>query len=89
MKREGNKMDFINPVKDFIIENFLFGEAGDLTTDTSFLEGGIVDSTGILELVAFREENYRITVEDDELVPENFNSISDVSRFLKTKLVHE
>ena len=82
-------MDFVNPVKDFIIENFLFGESDDLAEDTSFLDSGIIDSTGILELVAFLEENYRITVEDDELVPENFNSISDVSRFLKTKLVHE
>jgi len=89
MTKEERRMDFVNPVKDFIIENFLFGESDDLAEDTSFLDSGIIDSTGILELVAFLEENYRITVEDDELVPENFNSISDVSRFLKTKLVHE
>ena len=79
-------MDLVNPVKDFIIENFLFGESDDFAEDTSFLDSGIIDSTGILELVAFLEETYGITVEDDELVPENFNSLSDVSRFLGLKL---
>jgi len=63
-------MAYLEAVRSFIIENFLFGDDAQLTEDTSFLEDGIVDSTGILELVAFLEETYDITVEDDELIPE-------------------
>lgn len=79
-------MDLVNPVKDFIIENFLFGEADGFDENTSFLDGGIIDSTGILELIAFLEETYGIAVEDDELVPENFNSLNEISSFLGKKL---
>jgi len=79
-------MDLVNPVRDFVIENFLFGESGDFSEDTSFIDSGIIDSTGILELVAFLEETYNLNVEDDELLPENFNSLSEISRFLKSKI---
>ena len=82
-------MDNSSKVREFIVENFLFGDGEALKEGTSFMEEGIIDSTGILELVFFLEETFGINVEDDELVPENFNSISDVSRLLKTKLVHE
>ena len=73
-------------VRDFIIENFLFGNANGLQDDTSFLENGIIDSTGVLELVTFLEENFEIKVEDEELIPENFDSIKNVSAYLERKV---
>jgi acyl carrier protein len=73
-------------VREFIIETFLYGDSTRLTEDESFIESGIVDSTGILELVAFLEGTYGIVVEDEEVVPENLDSLSAVTRFLKGKL---
>ena len=61
-------MELSETIRQFIIENFLFEEDEDLKEDTSFLEGGIIDSTGILELVTFIEETFDITVEDEELI---------------------
>jgi len=72
-------------IKAFIIENFLFGNDDGLQNDTSFLEEGIIDSTGVLELVTFLEETYEIQVEDDELVPENLDSIDNVAAYLERK----
>ncbi len=73
-------------VREYIIENFLFGEGDSLKDDTSFLEDGIIDSTGILELVMFLEETYGIKIEDDELVPENMDSMLNIAQFLERKL---
>lgn len=78
-------MEVAENVRQFIIENFLFDEDENLKEDTSFLENGIVDSTGILELVTFLEETYGITVEDEELVPENLDSIGNVIQYLQKK----
>ncbi len=74
-------------IRNFIVENFLFGEPDEnLTDDTSFLEEGVIDSTGVLELVTFLEETYGIQIEDEELVPENLDSINNVVQFLRKKL---
>jgi acyl carrier protein len=74
-------------VRDFILENFLFGEDGDsLTNDVSFLEAGILDSTGVLQLVAFLEERFQIKVEDEELLPENLDSIENVVKYMGEKI---
>ncbi len=73
-------------IKIFIIENFLFGSEDGLKDETSFLEEGIIDSTGILELVTYLEEEYSITIEDEELVPENLDSINNVTAFLERKI---
>ncbi len=73
-------------IRAFILENFLFGEGDGLKDDSSFLEDGIIDSTGILELVSFLEEEFSITVEDDELEPENLDSIDNVARYLEKKI---
>ncbi len=74
-------------IKTFIIENFLFGSEDGLKDETSFLEEGIIDSTGILELVTFLEEEFSIAIEDEELVPENLDSINNVTAFLERKIV--
>jgi acyl carrier protein len=74
-------------VRAFIVENFLFGQADEgLTDDVSFLGVGIIDSTGILELVTFIEERYEIQIEDDEMLPENLDSLDNVSAFVLRKL---
>jgi acyl carrier protein len=74
-------------IKGFIVGNFLFGQSGDgIADDQSFLESGIVDSTGMLELVAFIEEKYSISIGDRELVPENLDSLQNISQFVARKL---
>ena len=73
-------------IKAFIVENFLFGKEDGLNGDASFLDEGIVDSTGILELVSFLEEEFLIAVEDEELVPENLDCINNVVAYLERKL---
>lgn len=73
-------------IREFIVENFLFGNANDLEDGTSFLEEGIIDSTGILELVTYLEEEFAITIEDEELIPENLDSITNVNTYLITKM---
>ncbi len=79
-------MNYLDTIRDYIIENFLFGDASQLKEDTSFIESGVIDSTGILELITFIEETYDIRIEDEELVPENLDSLKDVVRFVEKKI---
>ena len=73
-------------LRQFIVENFLFGkEDAPLGNDESLLDRGIIDSTGVLELVGFLERNYHIAIEDDELVPENLDSINRLMAFVSRK----
>ncbi|RPJ08875.1 MAG: acyl carrier protein [Deltaproteobacteria bacterium] len=73
-------------VRNFVVDNFLFGNANGLADDTSFLEAGILDSTGVLEVVAFLEQQFGVRVDDDELTPENLDSISSIGAFVSRKL---
>lgn len=74
-------------LRHFITNNFLFGQSnGNLKNEDSFLEQGIIDSTGILELVAFLEGEYHFTIEDEELVPDNLDSINNLVVFIGRKL---
>jgi acyl carrier protein len=78
--------DVENAVTAFIVENFLFGNSADAPApDASFLETGLVDSTGILELVAFLEGKYELQVADEELVPENLDSVASIAAFVVGK----
>lgn len=77
--------DVKRKIRTFITDNYLFGDDAGLEESTSFLDEGIVDSTGILELIEFISEEFGITVEDDELVPENLDSINNVSAFIGRK----
>ena len=74
-------------VRTFVVENYLFGNNENLEEKTSFLEEGIIDSTGVLELVTFLEEEFSIVVEDEELIPENLDSIYNVTAYLGKKLI--
>ncbi len=73
-------------IRAYIAENLLFSDNGYPHSDsTSFLDKGIVDSTGIIELVMFVEEDFNITVDDEELVPDNFDSVSKLSAYIRSK----
>lgn len=74
-------------IREFLFLNFLFGyQEDDLDDDASFLEFGLLDSTGILELIAFIEEEFEIDIDDTEIIPENMDSINKVSRFVSKRL---
>jgi acyl carrier protein len=77
---------FSQQVRSFITENYLYGQDKHFDDGDSFLEHGIIDSTAVLELVAFLEENYSITVEDEELTPDNLDSVTSISAYLHRKL---
>jgi acyl carrier protein len=73
-------------IRSYIIENFMYAsDDGRLTSELSLFDNGIIDSTGVLELVGFIEEKWGIHVEDTELVPDHFDSISKLSAFLRKK----
>lgn len=74
-------------IRQFVITNFLFGhDDGTLIDSRSFLEGGVIDSTGVLELVAFLEQRFSISIGDRELLPENLDSVDNAARFVARKL---
>ena len=73
-------------LRQFIIDNFMVGnEDEDISDSDSFMEKGIVDSTGVLELASFVEEKYEFSIEDDEMLPENLDSIDNLSKFIEKK----
>ncbi|HEB50642.1 MAG TPA: acyl carrier protein [Desulfobulbus sp.] len=76
----------VNTIRRFIFDNFLF-DAGedDLGNDDSFLEQGIIDSTGVLELVEWLEETFSISVDDEELIPENLDSVNRLAAYVARK----
>lgn len=73
-------------VKTFILDNFMFGQdADELDLEDSLMEKGIIDSTGVLELVGFLERTFDIEVEDEELIPDNLDSIGNITRYVERK----
>lgn len=72
-------------VRRFLEENFLFGQEPGLKDSDSFLEAGILDSTGVLQLIAFLGTRFRIVVEDAEVTPDNLDSIDKVATYLDRK----
>jgi acyl carrier protein len=72
-------------IRKYLVDNFLFGNDNGLTDDASFLDKGIIDSTGVMELIAHLEKAYGIKVADAELIPENLDSINSILGFLERK----
>ena len=72
-------------VRRYILENFIFSDDENLPEDASFLEEGIVDSTGVLQLVMFAETTFGIDVRDEEVVPENFDSLRQLTHYIQVK----
>lgn len=72
-------------VRQFIVANFFVADAQAMSDDASLLEAGVVDSTGVLELIAFVEREFGIKVDDDEVVPENLDGVARVASFVDRK----
>ncbi len=73
-------------IRGFVVETFLLGDTTiQFTDDDSFIENGIVDSTGILELISFVEETYNISIDEEEMVPDNLDSLDNLSNFILNK----
>jgi acyl carrier protein len=80
--------DARSEIRSFVVTNFLFGDDPlSLKNDASFLDGGIIDSTGVLELVGFLERQYQIAIADHELIPDNLDSVDQAAAFVGRKLV--
>ncbi|MEO1201572.1 MAG: acyl carrier protein [Pseudomonadota bacterium] len=79
---EPNVEQVSSTIHDFVKERFPLAGNVELDNDTSLLESGIVDSLGVLNLVEFVEEQFSIVAEDDDLVPENFDTIDALTRFV-------
>ena len=73
-------------LRSFVIDNFLFGKSDGLSDHTSFIAHGVIDSTGMLELIGFLGTQFGITLSDEEIVPENLDSIRQLTRFVERKL---
>lgn len=71
-------------IHDFVVANFLF-DTGDVDDEASLLGQGIIDSTGVLEMVVFVEDAFGIAVADEEVVPENFDSIAALAAYVEDK----
>jgi acyl carrier protein len=78
--------DIKGTVRQYILQNFLMGDMGvQLKDDQSFLDHHIIDSTGFIELVTFLEETWRIHIEDEEMIPENLDSLDCIEHFVRSK----
>ena len=74
-------------IRGFVIENFLFGQDRDsFSNEDSFLDHGLIDSMGILMLVEFVKERFSVSIDDEEIIPDNFDSVRRVATFVQNKL---
>jgi len=73
-------------VRQFIVDNFLFGREVSFSDEDSLIEKGLIDSTGVLELISFMEAKYKISVLEEEITPENLDSTRRLSNFISKKL---
>lgn len=79
-------MSVENKIRDYILENYLFtDDQSALANEDSFLDKGIIDSTGIMEVIFFLEEEFGIHVEDEEMVPENLDSVTNITSYIQRK----
>jgi acyl carrier protein len=72
-------------IRTYLVENFLLGQADGLDDASSLLDSGILDSTGVLEVVAFLEETFEIKVDEEDLVAANLDTVQDLARFVARK----
>ncbi len=79
-------MDTIKEIRDFILESYLFtDDESALKNNQSLLEAGIIDSTGILELIEYIQQAFGIEVEDDEMIPDNFDTVERIVAYVSRK----
>ena len=79
--------DVRSRIKEYILKNFVFEENGQVGDDQPLLKSGIVDSTGILELIAFAHQEFKVDFDDSELVADNFDTINRVTACVTRKLI--
>jgi acyl carrier protein len=74
-------------LRQFVTDNFMYGKPCEgFADDDSFIERGIIDSTAVMELVAYLEKHYRITLHDKDLIPDNLDSVDRLARFVKSRV---
>jgi acyl carrier protein len=83
--REGQKLTVQARARRFVTENFYASDRSEITDDTSLISSGLVDSTGMLEVIAFLESEYGIRIEDREMVPANLETINRIAAFVARK----
>ena len=81
-----NKIETRKILRDYVVDSFIKDNGAQLDDDFSFIDEGIIDSVGVLELVAFLETTFHIRVEDEELVPNNLDSINRLVAYVESKL---
>ena len=81
----GFDVDVEQQIRSYIVENFLLGEDSGLESSASLLESGVMDSTGAMELVLFLEQAFNVKIKDEDLVPENLDTIRDIAAFVQRK----
>lgn len=80
-------MNLEETIRNFVIETFIFDDSGEKLDNTqSFLETGVIDSTGMLELVSFIEEEFNLKMDDEDLIPDNLDSVNNVVNYINKKL---
>jgi len=82
----GNIDEIARRVRAFLVDTFLLGDDDGFASDESLLDSGIVDSTGVMEVVAFLEESFGIAIDDDELVADNLDSVERLAAFVARKV---
>jgi acyl carrier protein len=81
-----NEKEVRTQIRRFVIDNFLMGDEASMLPDGgSFLESGVIDSTGVLEVVTWLEETFAIKVADNDLVPENLDSVDNLAKYVLRK----
>jgi acyl carrier protein len=80
-----NSAEIERDIRKFIVDSFLFGRSEELRDDSSLLDK-IIDSTGALELVGFLQERFNITIDDEEVLPENLDSVKHIVAYVEKKL---
>jgi acyl carrier protein len=77
--------DIKQTVRQFLLDNFVMGGKVTIADDTSFMKGHILDSTGFIELITFVEDTYGVKVEDEEMIPSNFDSLNNIEGYVGRK----
>jgi len=86
IRLSGMKMSSEENIREFILENYLFtDDQSELNNDDSFLDQGILDSTGILEIIFFIEDEFGVKIKDDEMIPDNLDSVNKIIAFIDRK----
>ena len=86
---EQNKTTDPAPIREFIVETFLFGDAEGLSDDTSFMETGLIDSMGILKVADFIDRTYGIKLQPDQFIPDNLDSVENIAGFVSRNIAPE